>query len=117
MYRQDVLTLPLAPSVRQKLKAAGFNTVVDVSRVGPVDLAAGTVAQLAHFRLTAETQLRLLCALCSCQDHPRGGTLCAAGLQAQLHSWSFARHGQLCSLNVAPQLIRGRLGWAELGLL
>ena len=41
VYRQDILTLPVAPSVRQKLKAAGFNTVVDLGCLGPVDLAAG----------------------------------------------------------------------------
>ena len=41
VYRQDVLSLSIAPSVRQKLKAAGFNNVVDVARLGPVELAAG----------------------------------------------------------------------------
>lgn len=46
-YRQDVLSLPLAPSVRQKLKAAGFATTKDISSVlGPVELATGDPRQL-----------------------------------------------------------------------
>lgn len=40
--RQEVITLPLAPSLRQSLLAAGFRTVADLYGVGPVDLSSGT---------------------------------------------------------------------------
>ena len=44
-YRRDVLSLPLAPSVRQKLKAAGFDTARELSNVGgAVELATGASA-------------------------------------------------------------------------
>lgn len=38
--RQEVISLPLAPSVRQRLLAAGFRTVADLAGVRPLDLAA-----------------------------------------------------------------------------
>ena len=40
--RQEVTTLPLAPSLRQSLLSAGFRTVADLYGVGPVDLSSGT---------------------------------------------------------------------------
>ena len=39
--RQEVVTLPLPPSLRQSLTCAGFRTVADLHGVGPVDLSAG----------------------------------------------------------------------------
>ena len=39
--RQEVVTLPLAPTLRQTLLNAGFRTVADLTGVGPVDLARG----------------------------------------------------------------------------
>lgn len=37
--RQEVITLPLPPSLRQSLTSAGFRTVADLHGVGPVDLS------------------------------------------------------------------------------
>ena len=39
--RQEVASLPLNPSVRNKLLCAGFRTTGDLEGIGPVDLAAG----------------------------------------------------------------------------
>lgn len=44
--RQEVATLPLCPTLRNKLLCAGFRTAADFEGVGPVDLAAE--AQLSH---------------------------------------------------------------------
>lgn len=38
--RQEVNSLPLAPSLRQSLLASGFRTVADLHGVGPVDLSS-----------------------------------------------------------------------------
>ena len=65
-YRQDVLSLPLAPSVRQKLKAAGFATTKDISSVvGPVQLATGRLLQLLTAP-TASSAQRADAGTCSC---------------------------------------------------
>ena len=39
--RMDVGALPLNPSLRTKLQAAGFRTTAELEGIGPVDLAAG----------------------------------------------------------------------------
>ena len=39
--RQEVASLPLNPSIRNKLLCAGFRTTGDLEGIGPVDLAAG----------------------------------------------------------------------------
>ena len=39
--RQEVVTLPLPPTLRQSLVAAGFRTTADLHGIGPVDLSAG----------------------------------------------------------------------------
>ena len=44
--RQEVITLPLPPSLRQSLVAAGFRTTADLQGVGPVDLSSGTTNSL-----------------------------------------------------------------------
>ena len=40
---QEVITLPLPPSLRNALNSAGFRTVADLLGVGPVDLSTGVV--------------------------------------------------------------------------
>lgn len=40
-YRLGIATLPLAPSVRAKLEAAGFTSRGDLENIGPIDLARG----------------------------------------------------------------------------
>lgn len=39
--RQEVITLPLPPSLRQLLVSAGFRTTADLEGTSPVDLATG----------------------------------------------------------------------------
>lgn len=39
--RLDVGALPLNPSLRTKLQAAGFRTTAEFVGIGPVDLATG----------------------------------------------------------------------------
>jgi hypothetical protein len=41
IHRREIISLPLAPSLRQKLIASGFHTVADLDGVGPVDLSTG----------------------------------------------------------------------------
>lgn len=38
--RQEIVTLPLPPTLRQSLVAAGFRTTADLHGIGPVDLSA-----------------------------------------------------------------------------
>eukprot|EP00803_Ostreobium_quekettii_P000806 evm.model.scf_655.5 EVM.evm.TU.scf_655.5 scf_655:56748-63748(+) len=40
LYRQEVTSLPLPPSIRERLLRWGFRTVGDLEGVGPVDLAS-----------------------------------------------------------------------------
>lgn len=48
---QEVITLPLAPSLRHVLVAAGFRTTAELLGVGPVDLSAGRFPQCTVSRL------------------------------------------------------------------
>ena len=45
--RQEVITLPLPPTLRQLLVSAGFRTTADLDGVGPLDLASGKVRRQA----------------------------------------------------------------------
>ncbi len=49
--RQEVVSLPLPPTLRQSLVAAGFRTTADLHGIGPVDLSAGRSVREADKRL------------------------------------------------------------------
>ena len=51
--------MPLAPSLRQSLLAAGFRTVADLYGVGPIDLSSGT-ADSALAPQVCEVDIRAL---------------------------------------------------------
>ncbi len=49
--RQEVVSLPLPPTLRQCLVTAGFRTTADLHGIGPVDLSAGRTVREADKRL------------------------------------------------------------------
>jgi hypothetical protein len=55
--RQEVVTLPLPPTLRQSLVAAGFRTTADLHGIGPVDLSAGRSVREVGKRLVVTEHL------------------------------------------------------------
>lgn len=54
--RQEVLTLPLQPTLRNLLIAAGFRTTADLEGIGPLDLASGTFLAKVSLYLACSKQ-------------------------------------------------------------
>lgn len=55
--RQEVVSLPLPPTLRQSLVTAGFRTTADLHGIGPVDLSAGRSVREVGERLVAAEHL------------------------------------------------------------
>eukprot|EP00798_Chlamydomonas_sp_ICE-L_P027140 gene27140-2371_t len=69
--RQEVISLPIAPTVRSKLLACGFRTTAELETLGPIDLSKG--ARSASELYSIQKNAKKVVSFCADLDRILGG--------------------------------------------